>query len=181
MLYIYIYNFCVVEELFAQDYMVSSILIKIIWEQIYLYDEWWSQISITSPGQNRPRSNGNEGVLYTLQSCRTVASLSGIVYCHTQDIHLFLKWGILYPSMEYVHHILSPADWMNQLKLFFIQICCICFFFSVTFLIFFIHSHEMFPIFSSSSFGFPVSPFKFDEILSFKCGFLSVWDVIPCI
>ena len=38
----------------------------------------------TTPGQSRPWSNGNEGVLDTPQISRTGASSSDAVYCQTQ-------------------------------------------------------------------------------------------------
>ena len=37
-------------------------------------------------GQSGPRSIGNEEALHTPQSTRTGASVSDVVYCHTQDI-----------------------------------------------------------------------------------------------
>ena len=42
--------------------------------------------SISTPGQSKPGSNGNEGALHIIQISRSRASLSDTVYCHNHNI-----------------------------------------------------------------------------------------------
>ena len=66
----------------------------------------------TTPGQSRPKTNGNEGVFHTSQNSRTGVSPSNAVYCHTQ----FTPFGGILPlHKSYNQHILRPA---NKTKLF---------------------------------------------------------------
>ena len=68
--------------------------------QIILNRSIWpidgSLTGTTTPGQNEPRSNGNEVVFHIPQSSRTGASPPDTGYCHTQDT----LFGLSYSSSE---------------------------------------------------------------------------------
>ena len=88
-------------------YFLKRFLHKVIWYQVFLSNTNNLQTSIwpqyeyltgtTTPGQNGPGSNDNEGVPHTPQILRIVALPSDAVLCHTQGTHFF---GDLNPQQE---------------------------------------------------------------------------------
>ena len=87
-----------------------------IFKQIYLAYRW-NPNRYKHSGQGRPRSNGNEGVLYTPQIFRTGASPSDVILYHIQNSP-FLEGGIIPLCREYSQYIISLADraWQSLYK-----------------------------------------------------------------
>ena len=82
-----------IQIIYIQLYSIKYLYLKQrIFKQIYLTHRWDTN-KYTTPGQNKPGSNGNDGVLNTPQSSRT-----GPVSCHPQDT--LLKRGDLTPLQE---------------------------------------------------------------------------------
>ena len=69
--------------------------------------------------QSGPGSNGNERVLYTIQSSRIGTTALDAVYCHTQDTPLFWDWS--YPS--YLGWLIVLLTDNNNKKLSKVIIC----------------------------------------------------------